>query len=178
MSKIGRKPITLPKGVSVSFEQNMVRVKGPKGELSQEICGDIQIKNEEGKILVERGEDTPQNRAYHGLYRSLISNMVIGTSTGFTVTLELVGTGYRAQLQGKNLTLSVGFSHPVSVEIPAGIEGKMEGQTKIMLTSIDKQKVGQFAADVRKIRPPEPYQGKGIKYDTEKVRRKAGKTGK
>lgn len=178
MSKIGRKPITLPQGVTVTVKDNQVLVKGPKGELSQKLCGDIKVTNEEGKILVERGDDAPQNRAYHGLFRSLIENMIIGTSNGFTITLELVGTGYRAQLQGKKLTLNVGFSHSVEVEIPDGIEGKMEGQNKIMLSSIDKQKVGQFAADVRKIRPPEPYQGKGIKYDYEQVRRKAGKTGK
>lgn len=178
MSKVGRKPIEIPKGVTVQVADNMIKVKGPKGELSQSYEGDIQIEIKENAVLLERGDDQPQNRAYHGLYRSLINNMVIGTSQGFTRVLELIGTGYRAQMKGKVLSLSLGFSHPVEVEIPSYLECKLEGQTKIFLTGINKQQVGQFASDIRDIRPPEPYKGKGIRYEGEVVRRKAGKSAK
>ena len=178
MSKIGRKPIVIPSGVQVTAEKSLVKVKGSKGELSQVITGDIKFEIKDGQVLVTRGDDSGKNKALHGLYRSLVQNMVSGVSQGFTKVLELSGTGYRAAIQGKSLNLSLGFSHPVTVEIPKGVECKVDNQTKILLTSIDKHLVGQVAANIKKIRPAEPYQGKGIKYENERIRRKAGKTGK
>ncbi|HCL57325.1 MAG TPA: 50S ribosomal protein L6 [Spirochaetia bacterium] len=178
MSKIGRKPIVIPKGVQVTIEKDVVKVKGPKGELSQEIKGTIKLKINESDLIVERGNEESQEKAYHGLYRSLLANMITGTSTGFSKMLVLSGTGYRAALQGKKLSMTVGFSHPVEFEIPKDLECKVDDQTKITISGIDKQKVGQFAANIRIVKPAEPYQGKGIRYSDEKVRRKAGKTGK
>lgn len=178
MSKIGRKPIVIPSGVQVTAEKSLVKVKGSKGELSQVITGDIKVEIKDGQVLVTRGDDSSTNKALHGLYRSLIQNMVSGVSQGFTKVLELSGTGYRAAVQGKTLNLSLGFSHPVTVTIPKEVDCKVDNQTKILLTSIDKHLVGQIAANIKDIRPAEPYQGKGIKYENERIRRKAGKTGK
>lgn len=178
MSKIGKKPIVIPDGVEVKLNGNVVEVKGPKGKLSEEIKGNIVVEIQDKEILVKNDSTEAQDRAFHGLYRSLIDNMVVGTSAGFTKVLELVGTGYRAKLSGKKLEMSLGLSHPVIIEIPSTLECSMEGQTKITIGGINKQEVGQFAANIRKIRPPEPYKGKGIRYEGEVVRRKAGKTGK
>jgi large subunit ribosomal protein L6 len=178
MSKIGKRPIPVPDGVKVELKEETVYVKGPKGELQQKIDGGVKIEVQEKEVMVTRLSNSPQDRAFHGLYRSLINNMVVGTSEGFTRVLELSGTGYRAKVSGNQLELSVGYSHPVVMDVPEGINCAMEGQTKIILTSTDKQKVGQFAANIRKVRPPEPYKGKGIKYQGERIRRKAGKTGK
>lgn len=179
MSKIGAKPISVPSGVQVEIKGTVVNVKGPKGALSQETHGRVNIELKDNQLQIGRaGDENKQNKAYHGLYWSLINNMIIGTSTGFTKNLVLNGTGYRAKLSGKKLELSLGFSHPVEVEVPEGIECSMDGQTKILIGGIDKQQVGQFSANVRKIRPPEPYKGKGVRYENEHVRRKAGKSGK
>lgn len=178
MSKIGRKPIELPNGVQLTVDKGLVKVKGSKGEMTQNLTGDIQIEVKEGKVFVSRGNDTNQTKALHGLYRSLIQNMVSGVSKGFSRVLELSGTGYRAAVQGKTLNLSLGFSHPVNVVIPKDVDCKVDNQTKVILSGIDKQVIGQIAANIKKIRPAEPYQGKGIKYEGERVRRKAGKTGK
>lgn len=177
MSRIGRKPISLPKGVEVTIDGKLITVKGPKGVLSQEIPGDIVITQEEDQLIVTRKNDLRQNRAYHGLVRALIANMVEGVNNGFEKRLELVGVGYRAQMQGKKLVISIGFSHPVEIEPPQGIEFEVPAATKIVVKGIDKQLVGNTAAHIRAIRKPEPYKGKGIKYENEKIRRKAGKAG-
>jgi large subunit ribosomal protein L6 len=171
-------PITLPKGVEVRIDGNTVTVKGPKGELARDILPEIAIKQEDGQLLVSRPTDQQRHRAMHGLTRTLVDNMVRGVSEGFSKTLEMQGVGYRAQMQGNDLQLSVGFSHPVTVPPPAGIEFEVEGTSRIVVKGINKEQVGQIAADVRKIRPPEPYKGKGIRYLGEYVRRKAGKAGK
>ena len=178
MSRIGKMPITLPKGVEVRIDGNTVTVKGPKGELARDILPEIEIKQEDGQLLVSRPTDQQRHRAMHGLTRTLVDNMVRGVSEGFSKTLEMQGVGYRAQMQGNDLQLSVGFSHPVTVPPPAGIEFEVEGTSRIVVKGINKEQVGQIAADVRKIRPPEPYKGKGIRYLGEYVRRKAGKAGK
>ncbi len=179
MSRIGKKPISLPDGVSVTVEQgNTVQVKGPKGTLTQKIHGDIKVSIEDGVVTVERPSDVAEHRALHGLSRSLIQNMVTGVSEGFSKTLEIVGVGYRAQKQGKKLVLNMGYSHPVEMEEPAGIEFEVPAPTRILVKGIDKQLVGETAANVRKVRPPEPYKGKGIKYEAEHIRRKVGKAGK
>ncbi|MGI5879578.1 MAG: 50S ribosomal protein L6 [Syntrophomonadaceae bacterium] len=177
MSRIGRKPISLPQGVEVTVEGNLVSVKGPKGSLAQVIPEGITIVNEDGNILVTRPNDTKMLRSYHGLTRSLIANMVDGVSNGFEKKLELVGVGYRAQLQGEKLVINIGFSHPVEIEPPAGIQFEVPAVTKITVKGIDKQLVGNTAAHIRAIRKPEPYKGKGIKYENEVIRRKAGKAG-
>ena len=171
-------PITLPKGVEVRIDGNTVTVKGPKGELARDILPEIAIKQEDGQLLVSRPTDQQRHRAMHGLTRTLVDNMVRGVSEGFSKTLEMQGVGYRAQMQGNDLQLSIGFSHPVTVPPPAGIEFEVEGTSRIVVKGINKEQVGQIAADVRKIRPPEPYKGKGIRYLGEYVRRKAGKAGK
>ncbi len=178
MSRIGKMPITLPKGVEVRIDGTTVTVKGPKGELARDILPEIAIKQEDGQLLVSRPTDQQRHRAMHGLTRTLVDNMVRGVSEGFSKTLEMQGVGYRAQMQGNDLQLSVGFSHPVTVPPPAGIEFEVEGTSRIVVKGINKEQVGQIAADVRKIRPPEPYKGKGIRYLGEYVRRKAGKAGK
>lgn len=177
MSRIGRKPISLPKGVEVTIENKVITVKGPKGVLSQEIPGDIVITREEDQLIVTRENDLRHNRAYHGLVRALVANMVEGVTNGFEKRLELVGVGYRAQMQGKKLVINIGFSHPVEIEPPAGIEFEVPAPTKIVVKGIDKQLVGNTAAHIRAIRKPEPYKGKGIKYENEQIRRKAGKAG-
>lgn len=178
MSRVGKQPITLPKGVELRIEPTRVTVKGPKGELSQDIDPDIKLQQEDGQVTVTRPSEQPRHRAMHGLYRALVANMVAGVSEGFAKTLEMQGVGYRAAMQGKTLVLNVGYSHPVEVQPPANIEFEVDGTSKIIIKGMDRQQVGQVAADVRKIRPPEPYKGKGIRYAGEYVRRKAGKAGK
>jgi len=177
VSRIGRKPISLPPGVEISIENNIITVKGPKGVLSQSIPEDITIDQQENELLVKRPSDIKKHRAMHGLARALVANMVTGVTTGFEKKLEMVGVGYRAQMQGSKLVINIGFSHPVEVEPPQGIEFEVPAVTKITVKGIDKQLVGNTAADIRAIRKPEPYKGKGLRYENEVVRRKAGKTG-
>ena len=178
MSRIGRAPIHIPSGVTVTVgANNLVKVKGPKGELSREIHPDMKITVEEGVITVTRPSDDKMHRSLHGLSRTLINNMVIGVSEGYTKTLEISGVGYRAAKQGKNLSLSLGFSHPVVIEPPEGIAFECPSATVITISGINKEVVGQTAAEIRAHREPEPYKGKGIKYAGEHVRRKEGKAG-
>ena len=179
MSRVGRQPIPLAQDVKVDVEGRMVTVTGPKGKLAREVVHPgIRIAQEDGSLVVTRSSDEKQQRAMHGLMRTLIANMVTGVSAGFTKTLEIQGVGYRAQKQGNNLHLALGFSHPVEVAPPMGIEFTVEGNNRVLVSGIDKELVGQVAANIRKIRPPEPYKGKGIRYQGEVVRRKAGKAGK
>ena len=168
-------PVPLASGVEVKVAGDTVRVKGPKGELTTLLVPNVRIEVAEGQARVHREGDDKPTRALHGLMRSLLNNMVTGVTIGFTRDLEIVGVGYRAAVQGGNLVLSVGYSHPVEMAIPQGLEVRMDGQTKIAISGVDKQRVGQFAAEVRKVRPPEPYKGKGIRYAGEQVRRKVGK---
>ena len=168
----------MPSGVQVSVDGSLVTVKGPKGELSQQVDPDITLSQENGQVVLARPSDQPRHRSMHGLYRTLVSNMVVGVSDGFSKTLEMHGVGYRAAMQGKNLVLNIGFSHPVEIPPPATIDFEVEGTSKIVVRGASKEQVGQVAADIRKIRPPEPYKGKGIRYEGEYVRRKAGKAGK
>ena len=178
MSRVGKQPVPIASGVQITVaDGNAITVKGPKGELQRTFPGDIRFAVEEYQVVVTRPSDASAHRALHGLSRSLLSNMVVGVTDGFTKTLEVQGVGYRAQLEGQNLRLAVGFSHPVIVEPPQGITFAVEGP-RINVSGIDKEQVGQVAADIRKIRPPEPYKGKGIRYLGERVRRKAGKAGK
>ncbi|MGE5396455.1 MAG: 50S ribosomal protein L6 [Chitinophagales bacterium] len=178
MSRIGKKPIEVPQGVQVTLDGNLVSVKGNKGFLERTIPQGITVEQDSEKILVTRASDIKQHRALHGLTRTLVANMVEGVSKGFEKKLELVGTGYRAAMQGKKLVLTVGYSHPVEIDPPEGIEFETPAVTKITVRGIDKEKVGNIAASIRAVREPEPYKGKGIRYEGEKVRRKAGKTGK
>jgi large subunit ribosomal protein L6 len=179
VSRIGRMPIVLPKNVQVDIQGNAVHVKGPKGEMQSSFPDKISISLEEGVIHVTRSTDERTDRSLHGMTRALINNMVVGVSTGFERVLEVNGVGYRAEVQGSNLVLYVGYSHPVVMEPPTGISFEADMKTRqIKVRGYDKQMVGQMAADIRKVRPPEPYQGKGIKYIEEKLRRKAGKAGK
>jgi large subunit ribosomal protein L6 len=170
--------IDVPNGVKVGYDQRVVTVKGPKGELSLRCAEPIDVKVERASVSVTRPNDDKRSKQLHGLTRTLIANMVLGVTTGFSKQLDIVGVGYRAQAQGKKLNVSVGFSHPVVVEPPEGIDIKVEGTTKIVVSGADKQMVGQLAAQIRAIRPPEPYKGKGIRYEGERVRRKLGKAGK
>ncbi|MBF7095977.1 50S ribosomal protein L6 [Alkalibacter mobilis] len=178
MSRIGKMPVAIPAGVTVTVDGSNVTVKGPKGELTRNLHGDIKIEQIDGEIIVSRPSDKKEHRALHGLTRALVNNMVVGVSTGYEKRLEINGVGYRAAKQGKKLTLSLGYSHPVEMEDPAGIETEVEGTNKIIVRGIDKEKVGEHAANIRKKRQPEPYKGKGIKYADERIRRKEGKTGK
>ena len=179
MSRIGKLPINIPGGVTITVgDDNTVNVKGPKGQLSEKISPDMEISMEEGVLLVKRPSDDKEHKAHHGLSRSLIHNMVVGVTSGYQKNLDIVGVGYRAQMQGTKLVLNVGYSHPVEFEAPAGITFEVPNPNRISVLGISKQQVGQMAADIRKVRPPEPYKGKGIKYETEFVRRKEGKTGK
>lgn len=179
MSRIGRLPIEVPAGVDVKIDGSYVKVKGPKGELEWTFSPDMTIQQENGVIHISRKTDQPAHRALHGTTRSLINNMVVGVSTGFDRILEIEGVGYRAELDGKNLVVNVGFSHPVVVEPPEGISFDVDMKVRqIKVSGYDKQVVGQVAADIRKLRPPEPYKGKGIRYQGEYVRRKPGKAGK
>ena len=178
MSRIGKMPIAVPAGVTVEIaENNKVTVKGPKGELSRTLASEMEIKQDGDTITVSRPNDLKRNRALHGLTRTLLNNMIIGVTDGYTKTLEVNGVGYRAAKQGKKLVLNLGYSHPVEMEDPEGLETKVE-ENKIIVSGIDKEKVGQYAAEIRSTRAPEPYKGKGIKYDYEVIRRKVGKTGK
>lgn len=178
MSRIGKMPIAIPAGVTVDIaENNMVTVKGPKGTLSRLFAAEMEIKVEGAEVVVTRPNDLKRNKSLHGLTRTLINNMVIGVTQGYTKTLEVNGVGYKAAKEGKKLVLSLGYSHPVEMIDPEGIESKVDAN-KIIISGIDKEKVGQFAAEIRDKRRPEPYKGKGIKYDYEVIRRKAGKTGK
>ncbi len=175
MSRIGRKPIELPTGVSVSISPGRVMVNGPLGELSQHVPARMNVEQEDGSVVVTRPSERGEDRALHGLTRTLIANMVEGVTSGFQKRLEIQGVGYRASLQGADLELNVGYSHPVLVKAPAGITFEVPTQTEVIVKGIDKQQVGQTAAEVRKVRPPEPYKGKGIRYEGEYVRRKVGK---
>jgi large subunit ribosomal protein L6 len=178
MSRIGKAPITVPAGVDVTISGRTVTIKGPKGTLSRDIPGEIIVRKEESTILVERPNDERENRSLHGLSRTLVNNMVIGVTDGFTKELEIVGVGYRAEAQGQNLRLALGFSHPVMVPAPDGISFEIPQQTRVIVKGIDKELVGQVAANIRSIRKPEPYKGKGVRYLGERIVRKAGKTGK
>ena len=178
MSRIGRMPVAIPAGVTVTIaENNNVTVKGPKGELVRVLPAEMEIKLEDGQVVVARPNDLKKMKSLHGLTRTLINNMVIGVTDGYTKELEVNGVGYRAQKSGKVLTLHLGYSHPVEMEDPEGLESKVDGN-KIVISGIDKEKVGQYAAEIRDKRRPEPYKGKGIKYADEVIRRKVGKTGK
>ncbi|MEG0355270.1 MAG: 50S ribosomal protein L6 [Lachnospiraceae bacterium] len=179
MSRIGRMPIAIPAGVTVTIaENNKVTVKGPKGTLERVLPNEMTIKEEDGHIIVSRPNDLKKMKSLHGLTRTLVHNMVVGVTDGYVKLLEVNGVGYRAQKQGKKLILSLGYSHPVEMEDPEGIESVLDGQNKIKIIGIDKEKVGQYAAEIRDKRRPEPYKGKGIKYADEVIRRKVGKTGK
>jgi large subunit ribosomal protein L6 len=178
MSRIGRQPVEIPSNVQVQIEGTLVRVKGPNGQLEREVHPEIGLQLDDGKLVVTRASDQPYYRALHGLTRALLANMVTGVSTGYSKTLELIGVGYRAQQMGQAIQVAVGFSHPVDVKPRAGITFEVEGTSKIHVRGVDKELVGQTAAEIRGIRPPEPYKGKGIRYEGEYVRRKAGKAGK
>jgi large subunit ribosomal protein L6 len=175
MSRIGRQPIPLPDGVSVEIEPELVRVKGPRGELAERVSRDIEVEQQDGEIVVGRPSDRGEHRALHGLTRSLIFNMVHGVTEGYEKRLAIQGVGYRAQLKGNSLELAVGYSHPVPVEPPEGIEFEVPVPTEVVVRGISKQAVGEIAAQIRKKRPPEPYKGKGIRYRDEHVARKVGK---
>ena len=175
MSRIGKQPIPVPSGVEVTIEPELVKVKGPKGELQERVARAIDVKQENGEVLVTRPTDRGDHRALHGLTRSLIANMVEGVTNGFEKRLVIQGVGYRAQLQGKTLVLALGYSHPVEMDAPDGIEFEVPMPTRIVVRGISKQAVGEIAANIRKKRPPEPYKGKGIRYEGEYVARKVGK---
>jgi large subunit ribosomal protein L6 len=178
MSRVGRQPITLAPQVQVTIDGSRVTVRGPKGELSRNLAPEIRVEQHDGQLVLTRPSDEPRLRALHGLSRTLVANMVTGVNTGFTKSLEVQGVGYRAQQQGAKLVLQVGYSHPVEVAPPPGISFAIEGNNRIHVQGIDKELVGQIAANIRSIREPEPYKGKGIRYQGEVVRRKAGKGGK
>jgi large subunit ribosomal protein L6 len=179
MSRVGRTPIPVPNGVTVALDRGAVTVTGPQGELSRSIPGAITVRQEDSILVVERPDDERHNRALHGLTRSLVANMVAGVTSGFSKELEIVGVGYRATLRGPStLELALGFSHPITVEAPDGVTFEVPAPTRIVVRGIDKEKVGQVAADIRKLRKPEPYKGKGIRYAGERVIRKAGKAAK
>ncbi|AGX01977.1 50S ribosomal protein L6 [Bacillus infantis] len=178
MSRVGKKPIEIPSGVTITVDNNNVTVKGPKGELTRSFSPDMAISVEENIINVSRPSEAKEHRALHGTTRALIANMVEGVSKGFERGLELIGVGYRAQKQGKNLILNVGYSHPVEIVPEEGIEIEVPSNTKVIVKGTSKERVGALAANIRDVRPPEPYKGKGIRYEGEYVRRKEGKTGK
>jgi large subunit ribosomal protein L6 len=178
MSRIGKKPIEIPTGVTATVDQSSVTVKGPKGELTRSFNPDMAISVEENVLTVTRPSDSKEHRALHGTTRAVISNMVEGVSKGFEKSLELIGVGYRAQKQGTKLILNVGYSHPVEIEPEKGVEVEVPSNTKIIVKGTNKERVGALAANIRDVRPPEPYKGKGIRYEGEYVRRKEGKTGK
>ncbi|MCL2841323.1 MAG: 50S ribosomal protein L6 [Defluviitaleaceae bacterium] len=179
MSRIGKLPVIVPTGVTIDLKEgNFLTVKGPKGTLSRRLSPDMNIAQEDGQLVITRPNDLKRFKALHGLTRTLINNMVIGVTEGYVKRLEINGTGYRAAKAGNKLTLNLGYSHPVEMTDPEGVEAVVEGNNKIIISGIDKEKVGQYAANIREKRPPEPYKGKGIKYETEHIRRKAGKAGK
>jgi large subunit ribosomal protein L6 len=179
MSRIGKAPIAVPSGVEVKVAGNSITVKGPKGSLTRDLVGGISVRQEENQLLVERPNDERQSRSLHGLSRALVSNMVVGVTQGFAKELEIVGVGYRAELKGPSaLRLNLGFSHPVDVAAPEGVTFEVPVQTRVIIKGIDKELVGQVAANIRSIRKPEPYKGKGVRYLDERILRKAGKAGK
>jgi large subunit ribosomal protein L6 len=177
MSRIGKLPIPIPDGVTVNVGDGEVQVKGPKGSLANTLPPAISAALDDGRLVLMRSDETKVTRSLHGLARALTSNMVVGVTEGFKKALEIEGVGYRAEVKGKQLVLTLGFSHPVEMDVPEGLSVLMDGNTKLTIEGIDKQAVGQFAADIRKLRPPEPYKGKGIRYAGEHIRRKVGKTG-
>jgi large subunit ribosomal protein L6 len=177
MSRIGKRPIAIPAGVEVTLDGNDVRVKGPRGELSRRLHRDVIVRREDGEIVVERPSDQPEHRSLHGLSRTLVANMVEGVTTGFTKVLEIVGVGYRAETKPFGLTLALGYSHPIDYRAPEGITLRAVNPTTVEVSGTDKEVVGQVAAEIRSLRPPEPYKGKGVKYQGEVIRRKAGKAG-
>jgi large subunit ribosomal protein L6 len=177
MSRIGKIPVKLPKGVKVSFSGDTMTVEGPKGKLTQKYHPVITFENKGEEVIVSRAGEEKQVKAFHGLYRNLLNNMVLGVSSGFTKTLIITGVGYRAEVQGKMLVMNLGYSTDIFVGIPDGISITAEGGTKVTVSGIDKQRVGELAAQIRKLRPPEPYKGKGIRYEDEHIRRKVGKSG-
>jgi large subunit ribosomal protein L6 len=178
MSRIGRQPIPVPSGVDITVEGPTVTVKGPKGTLSHTVAEPISVNREDGQLVVARPDDDRRSRALHGLTRTLVANMVTGVTAGYSKTLEIVGVGYRVQAKGSDLEFALGFSHPVPVKAPEGISFAVESPTRLRVTGIDKQLVGEVAAKIRKIRKPDPYKGKGVRYQGEVVKRKVGKTGK
>ncbi|AGP31551.1 50S ribosomal protein L6 [Corynebacterium terpenotabidum] len=178
MSRIGKAPVAVPAGVTVTIDGQEVSVKGPKGSLSQTIPAPIAVAQEGNEILVTRPNDDRKNRSLHGLSRSLINNMVVGVTEGYTTKMEIFGVGYRVQAKGKNLEFALGYSHPVLIEAPEGITFAVDGNTKFSVAGIDKQQVGQISANIRRLRKDDPYKGKGIRYEGEQIRRKVGKTGK
>lgn len=177
MSRIGNMPIVVPSGVDVSLGEKEIRVKGPKGSIAGPLPSVISAAVEDGLLILTRCDDKKETRAQHGLARALANNMVLGVAEGFSKWLEIEGVGYRAELKGKKLVLTLGFSHPVEMDIPEGLSVEVNGTTRLKVEGVDKQAVGQFSADIRKLRPPEPYKGKGIRYEGEYIRRKVGKTG-
>ncbi|HZB82416.1 MAG TPA: 50S ribosomal protein L6 [Rubrobacteraceae bacterium] len=177
MSRIGRAPVEVPDKVEVNISDETLRIKGPRGELNVHVGRGVAVKQEDGNVVVERQSDAPEHRAMHGLTRSLIQNAVTGVTEGFAKTLQIQGVGYRGSLQGRDINLQVGYSHPVIISPLEGIDFEMPNPTTIIVRGIDKQRVGQMAAEIRRVRPPEPYKGKGIRYSDEQVRRKVGKTG-
>jgi large subunit ribosomal protein L6 len=177
MSRIGKIPVKVPQGVKVSFQDNIMTVEGPKGKLSQEFHPVVTFENKGGEIVVGRLNEEKQTVAYHGLYRNLLNNMVIGVSSGFSRSLIITGVGYRAEVQGKILSMSLGYSSDVYVGIPEGLAVTADAQGKVIISGINKQQVGEFASQIRKLRLPEPYKGKGIRYEDEQIRRKVGKSG-
>jgi large subunit ribosomal protein L6 len=177
MSRIGKLPVPIPGGVSVRAEKGTMTVEGPKGQLEQTYQPEVSIAVEEGQAIVSRVNETKRARSMHGLYRNLLRNMVQGVSDGFSITLLITGVGYRAEVQGQVLVLNLGFSNPIEYPIPGDVSIETDGPTKLTVKGIDKQVVGQVASEIRSIRPPEPYKGKGVKYETEQIRRKVGKSG-
>ncbi|GAA1461188.1 50S ribosomal protein L6 [Williamsia maris] len=178
MSRIGKNPVVIPAGVDVKIDGQAVSVKGPKGELALLVSEPISVVAEDGSILVTRPNDERRNRSLHGLSRTLVANLVTGVTTGYVTKMEIFGVGYRVQLKGKDLEFALGYSHPVPIEAPDGITFAVESPTKFSISGIDKQLVGQIAANIRRLRRPDPYKGKGIRYEGEQIRRKVGKTGK
>mgnify|MGYP001171178703 CR=1 FL=1 len=178
MSRIGRQPITIPSGVEVTLDGPQITVKGPKGTLTHTIAEPISVTQEEGRLLVTRPNDERRTRALHGLTRTLVANMVTGVTTGYSKTLEIVGVGYRVQAKGQDLEFALGYSHPVPVKAPEGIRFEVQTPTRFVVHGIDKQQVGEVAAKIRRLRKPDPYKGKGVRYQGEAIRRKVGKTGK
>ena len=177
MSRIGRAPVEVPQQVEIDVSERTVKVKGPKGELVVPVGQGVTVRQENGQIIVERQSDAPDHKAMHGLTRSLIQNAITGVTDGFSKTLQIQGVGYRGSLQGRDINLQVGYSHPVTISPREGIDLELPNATTIIVRGIDKQRVGQMAAEIRKVRPPEPYKGKGIRYSDEQIRRKVGKAG-
>jgi large subunit ribosomal protein L6 len=177
MSRIGRKVITIPSGVSVEQAQGEIRVRGPKGALARQLPPSVEMQQEGSELRFGRTEERKAVRAYHGLARAMVANMVVGVTQGFSRELQIEGVGYRAEASGKKLTLALGFSHPIVLEVPEGLKVSVEGVNKIKIEGIDRDRVGQFAAELRGLRPPEPYKGKGVRYSDERIRRKVGKAG-